>query len=384
MGQRLRRRIAILGVTALVALLPSVEARAERRTWTVAAGDVLGTIAERAGVTVEQLRDWNGLPSDLIQVGQEIFVAPDPGPDAPAPEGTYVVASGDTLSGIAQRLAVPMDQVLTWNPGVSPDRIRVGQALRVGSALRRVSYRVLGGDTLSAIATDHGATVAQLRRWNPRLSRDRIRAGQSLLVYTEQPESLSESVGAPDHGRLAQGVQVPPHAGYEIRDPDAAWGTRETVGALVDGFAAVLRAHPDAPRVRLHDVSSHEGGFMSGHRSHQSGRDVDLSYYQRRCGERPCPFGRVSAGFMDATLQWTLLEHWLREGHVDAIFIDHELQAPLYNEARSRGATRAELHRWFQYPRDTDFPLGTIRHYPKHDDHLHVRFSCHRSDPECR
>jgi murein endopeptidase len=25
-----------------------------------------------------------------------------------------------------------------------------------------------------------------------------------------------------------------------------------------------------------------------------------------------------------------------------------------------------------------------IRHFRKHDDHMHVRFTCHASDPECK
>lgn len=39
-------------------------------------GDNLGKIARRYGVTVEQLKEWNGLSSDLIQAGKTLRVRP--------------------------------------------------------------------------------------------------------------------------------------------------------------------------------------------------------------------------------------------------------------------------------------------------------------------
>ena len=44
----------------------------------------------------------------------------------------YRVVAGDTLSQIAQRAQVPMNQILALNPAVkNPDLIRVGQVLRI-------------------------------------------------------------------------------------------------------------------------------------------------------------------------------------------------------------------------------------------------------------
>ena len=44
----------------------------------------------------------------------------------------YRVVSGDTLSQIAQRAQVPMNQILALNPAIkNPDLIRVGQVLRI-------------------------------------------------------------------------------------------------------------------------------------------------------------------------------------------------------------------------------------------------------------
>ena len=44
----------------------------------VKSGDVLGTIARRHGVSVRNLRSWNSLRSDVIRVGQRLYIHADP------------------------------------------------------------------------------------------------------------------------------------------------------------------------------------------------------------------------------------------------------------------------------------------------------------------
>lgn len=55
------------------------------RTHRVGAGDTLTRIATRYGVTVAELREWNGLASDAIRVGQVLRTAPPPAPSPPPP-----------------------------------------------------------------------------------------------------------------------------------------------------------------------------------------------------------------------------------------------------------------------------------------------------------
>lgn len=52
----------------------------EQNVYRVRSGDVLGTIAQRFGVSVRDLREWNNLRSNMIRVGQRlvIWVAPSP------------------------------------------------------------------------------------------------------------------------------------------------------------------------------------------------------------------------------------------------------------------------------------------------------------------
>lgn len=54
------------------------------RTYTVVRGDSLSLIARREGVTVEELKRWNGLGSDLIEVDQVLRIEDGGEPPEPA------------------------------------------------------------------------------------------------------------------------------------------------------------------------------------------------------------------------------------------------------------------------------------------------------------
>ena len=58
--------------------LPPVPAMAEggASVHVVEAGDTLYRIARQNGVSVQQLRDWNSLKNDVIEIGQRLVVSP--------------------------------------------------------------------------------------------------------------------------------------------------------------------------------------------------------------------------------------------------------------------------------------------------------------------
>jgi LysM repeat protein len=296
----------------------------------------------------------------------------------------HTVAPGETLSAIALRHGVAVQELLALNPELEPDRLRAGQQIAIDQRRARVLYTVQPGDTLRRIAQDHAVTLQELMRWNPALEPDRIRAGRQLTLYPKEPESRSESVGSPGRGELVNARRLRPGSGYAVREPARAWGTDETVRGVVAAFASARSEHPSAPRVWVHDLSLRDGGPIDDHRSHQSGRDVDIAYPQKQCPSQLCGFRRLGPGELDAALAWTLLRYWLERDLLEAVFIDYRLQAPLYREARARGASAAELARWFQYPRGRSQSLAVIRHFPKHADHMHVRFGCDPSDLACK
>lgn len=260
----------------------------------------------------------------------------------------HVVARGDSLSELAERYRVPIEDLRAWNH-LEGDTIVVGRAL-----------------TLDGPARSH----ATLRR-------------HARTRETPSPRR-SQSIGAPGSGSLESGVRLTGHPAFVLRDPARAYATQRTIDRLRSAFDTFLRADPRAPRVRVHDLSLPGGGPMDDHHTHQSGRDVDITYFQRHgCRADGCPLRTVAPAELDTRRQWRLVHHWLRRGEIEVIYIDRSLQEPLYREARRRGASAEELDRWFQYPRATSSRSGLIRHYPNHANHLHVRFACHPSEPRC-
>lgn len=357
-------------------------------------GDCLSEIADQYDISVEQLRQWNELDGDEIQIGQRLIVSQSAaaGRRASRRPGTYAVRDGDTLSGIAMRFGLEQSDLERLNPELDPNHIEVGQRLRLrGSATksaprRRVRFAmhtVKRGETLSDIANRYGVKLGELLAWNRGVRPQSLRINSKLRVERRRQPS-SRSIGLPWNGRLVHARRLGHNRGYVIRDRDRVWGTEETIAAIERAFSRVVARHPRAPRARVHDISLPNGGRMQGHRSHRSGRDVDITYYQRRCSRRTgCPLRNMRQRDMLVAPQWTLLHAWLQRGEAQLIFIDYGLQPALYRQARRAGATPRQLSNWFQYPRGRDVPVGVIRHAANHRNHIHVRFRCPRGDSEC-
>lgn len=157
--------------------------------YTVRSGDTLSGIAQKFGVTVQQLLKWNPEIEDpnRIYPGQVIRLSGgETSTPAPPPlETKYTVRSGDTLSGIAQKFGVTVQQLLKWNPEIEdPNRIYPGQVIRLSGTEMPVSeYIVRSGDTLSGIAQKFGTTLYELLKLNPGIQDpNRIYPGQRIRL----------------------------------------------------------------------------------------------------------------------------------------------------------------------------------------------------------
>jgi membrane-bound lytic murein transglycosylase D len=97
---------------------------------TVQRGETLSDIARRYGTSVRSLTALNNMRSaHLIRAGQKLRLPVD-GAQISQRE-TYTVRSGDTLSGIAQRVNMDTSDLAAAN-GIDPDKpLRVGEVLRV-------------------------------------------------------------------------------------------------------------------------------------------------------------------------------------------------------------------------------------------------------------
>ena len=159
--------------------------RSPRYTYKVKPGDSLWAIARANGTTVDSLKALNDLKSTSLAVGQKLWLKNPPSGGTAGASSPYTVRSGDNLSVIAQKHGVSVTDLRTWN-GLKSDSIRPGQKLTVRAASRTadstVRYRVKSGDSLWEIARSHGVSVAEVRSWNG-LTTDTLRPGQRLVLY---------------------------------------------------------------------------------------------------------------------------------------------------------------------------------------------------------
>jgi len=94
-------------------------------TYKVRRGDTLSEIAVRHGVSITKLRQWNNLRGSRIRVGQRLTIYP-----GNVGETTHLVRRGDTLVEIAKRYGVSVTDLKKWN-GLRSSMIRPGQELTI-------------------------------------------------------------------------------------------------------------------------------------------------------------------------------------------------------------------------------------------------------------
>lgn len=178
----------------------------------VSAGETISAIAGRYGVPVQSVLSANGLDwSSVIYPGQSIAIpgatvpAAPPTPAAPAaPEtaGTYVVVSGDTISGIARQHGMSTQAVLSANGLDASSIIYPGQTL---------SIPVVVSPELAAQTAPAPATSGL----------DAEQAGNAALII-----QIGRELGIPDRGiAIALGTAMQESW---LRNLD--WGDRDSLG----------------------------------------------------------------------------------------------------------------------------------------------------------
>ncbi|NLH07275.1 MAG: LysM peptidoglycan-binding domain-containing protein, partial [Chloroflexi bacterium] len=127
------RRVVILSAVLLVALFIAAisTAQAQQRIHIVQPGETLSGIALRYGVTVQQIAAVNNIVNpSLIFVGQRLII-PGPEPPPPGDTTTYTVQRGDNLTIIARRFNTTVATLVQLNGLTNPSLIFLGQVLVV-------------------------------------------------------------------------------------------------------------------------------------------------------------------------------------------------------------------------------------------------------------
>jgi len=193
--------LAVVGMTATAGAAHADD------SYTVRTGDTVSHIAARSGTTVAAIARANALgDASRIRIGQVLTIPTTSSASAPAPaaaapvSAAYTVVAGDTVGRIATKHGTTVAAVIAANGLDARAFIRIGQSLSipgaavaaapaaapapaaVAQATGSVSHTVRSGETVTAIAAKHGATVAAVIAANGLDSRAMIRIGQTLTV----------------------------------------------------------------------------------------------------------------------------------------------------------------------------------------------------------
>ena len=196
------------------------------KTHTVEPGQTLYAISKLYGVSVANLKEWNKLTDNALNVGQVLTIGygtdvkqgdvdaeeivKEKPLDEPVNELAYpeyhIVQAKETLYGIAKKYGVSMEQIREWNQ-LESDALSTGQKLRVyndkadtndqvpleqeilanDKENAPVYHTVKAGDTYYSISKKYGVTVEDLKKWNP-LDVNGLEIGAKVVVANIEKE----------------------------------------------------------------------------------------------------------------------------------------------------------------------------------------------------
>lgn len=175
------------------------------RTYIVKIGDTLSTLAWIFEIPAETIKRLNKLTSDTLTPGTTLLLS-EPLQSSSTNSNTqsvlYSVQGGDSLYRIAQKFGVSVNDLMDWNQLGNNPALSIGQQLVVGkktntntnppnpnptpdtgqNTAQSVLYSVQGGDTLYRIAQKFGVLINDLIAWNQLGNNPTLSIGQQLIV----------------------------------------------------------------------------------------------------------------------------------------------------------------------------------------------------------
>lgn len=205
------------------------------------------------------------------------------------------------------------------------------------------------------------------------------------------PGLRSRSLQYPWQGKLLRGMAVRPskYVRYvgEYAGAGHFYGTWELVQLIERAARRVAFRLPGA-KLSIGELSREGGGRIDGHRSHESGRDVDVGFYMTRTDGTPfytyafVDFDHRGRGVppdhylrFDDARNWELVAKLLADGdaRVQYIFVASHIKSRLLAEAKRRAAPRSVIER-------AKAALVQPAHGHPHRNHFHVRIYCAPAD----
>jgi len=240
-------------------------------SYTVQAGDSYWRIANKYGISIEELQRLNGTSSYFLYPGQSLVV---PGSAsntsgsaastsssttstrsaAPAAGGSYTVQAGDSYWRIANKYGISIQELQRLN-GTSDYTLHPGQSIKVpgsgtnasassnsGSASTSTtsaapsaggSYTVQAGDSYWRIANKYGISISELQRLNG-TSNYFLYPGQSLKVPGSGSSSNATASSNSSSTSTSTTTAAPAAGGsYTVQAGDSYWRIANKYGISI-------------------------------------------------------------------------------------------------------------------------------------------------------
>lgn len=175
-------------------------------TYIVSRGDTLYGISKKFNTSVRSIKELNNLTNDNLSVGQRLIVKSD-GDTNPNQCIVYTVKKGDNLYSIAKKYGTTVDDIKRYN-NLTSNSLDVGDRLAIpcedsGSEYKPlennyISYTVQKGDNLYLLAKKYGTTVDKIMDDN-NLTSDDLEVGMTLVIDDQSGvSSVKECYGNGD------------------------------------------------------------------------------------------------------------------------------------------------------------------------------------------
>ena len=135
-------------------------------------GDSLWSISRLYNITVDELKRYNNLTSNLLNIGQILKIPTNN-------FNTYVVQKGDSLWSISRKYSTTVDNIKREN-NLTSNVLSIGQVLKIPTNNSN-TYVVQKGDSLWSISKKFNTTVDNIKKAN-NLTSNLLNIGQKLII----------------------------------------------------------------------------------------------------------------------------------------------------------------------------------------------------------
>lgn len=151
-------------------------------------GDTLYGIARKFNTSVQRIKELNNLKSDVITVGQSLKIT-NYSDKEPLECIVYTVKKGDTLYNISKKYNTTVNEIKRYN-NLQSDLLNIGDRIVIpcnvennynGRDNNYVNYVVEKGDSLYSISKKFGTTIEKIKELND-LRSNLLNIGDRLIV----------------------------------------------------------------------------------------------------------------------------------------------------------------------------------------------------------